>query len=304
MNFENAVWTDHPQNPLINPIKPDWMVADPSVLTPDKTPDGKWHLFANAIIQGIQHFVSDDGVSWERVAKKLFIGIRPYVFLENGVYHLFYEKPASIRRSVIAIRKSTDLVNWSEAAVVSAPELKWERRGPMATNGNPCLIKFDGRFRLYYSASWVFLRDCLFFEPLYIGVAESDCIEGPYIKRPEPLIGPSPDPYFRNMGAGSMKIIPPTGENHGWYAFNNGIYRDKDGHSRSEIRLLKSSDGYDWKLCEGEPLIKPENSGWKRALVYAMHVVEFNGEWRMYYNARDGWFIGKERIGMAVADFG
>jgi len=299
MQFEKAIWQDHPQNPLVEPIKPDWMVADPSVLTPDKTPDGKWHMFANAIIQGIQHFVSDDGISWQRVAKKLFIGIRPYVFLENGIYYLFYEKPVTLRSSAIALRKSEDLVHWSEACVVCSPELKWESKWPLSTNGNPCLVKYQNKYRLYYSASWVFLRDCLFIEPLYISVAESDHIEGPYLKRKDPLIGAQNKPYFRNMGAGSMKVIPPENSGSPWYAFNNGIYRDTQGHSRSEIHLLKSNDGYDWQLIEGGPLLKPE-TGWKRALVYAMHVVEYNGEWRMYYNARSGWFIGKERIGCAI----
>lgn len=298
MDFQTLRWIDHPDNPLIGPSAPDWMIADPSVLTPDLTPDGRWHLFANAIIQGIQHFVSDDGIRWTRVAKKLFIGIRPYIVREDDTYYLFYEKPAGLRGSVIAVRQSRDLLGWSDPRVVSSPEFPWEGKR-LRTNGNPCLVRHEGRWRLYFSAGWVFLHDCLFIEPRYIGVAESDHILGPYIKRPEPLIGPSPDPFFRNLGAGSIKVLPPTGSTP-WVGFNNGIYRDEDGHSRSEIHLLHSDDGYDWRLVSESPLLAPTNLGWKRALVYAMHVVEYEGQWRMYYNARDGWFIGKERIGLAI----
>ncbi len=301
MSFETMRWIDHSDNPLIEPVRPDWMIADPCVLTPEQTPDGQWHLFANAIIQGLQHYVSDDGLRWERIGKKLFTGIRPYVFRENGEYFLFYEKPALPLGSVIAMSRSTDLTNWSDPVAVCRPEFPWEGR-VLRTNGNPCLVKHEGRYRLYFAASWVFLPDCLFIEPRYIGVAEAERIEGPYVKRPEPLLGPSEDPAFRNMGAGSMKVIPPAPGSDLWYAFNNGIFKDAEGHSRSEIYLLKSTDGYDWELALPDPLIKPEPQGWKRALVYAMHVIEYQGQWRMYYNARSGWFIGKERIGLALGE--
>jgi len=197
MTFENMTWTDYPDNPLIGPIFPDWMIADPSVLTPDQTPDGRWHLFANAIIQGIQHYVSDDGIAWQRAAKRLFTGIRPYVVQENGLYYLFYEKPASLRRSVVACRTSPDLMQWSEAKTMISPSYPWEGKR-LVTNGNPCLVKHDGKYRLYFSAGWVFLKDCLFIEPSHIGVAEADRIEGPYIKREEPLIGPEADPYWQH----------------------------------------------------------------------------------------------------------
>lgn len=297
--MENFIWTDCPQNPLVEPVFPDWMIADPCVLTPSQTPDGKWHMFANAIIKGVRHLVSDDGVKWKMLDDKLFIGIRPYVFLENGTYHLFYEKPASPKKSVIARRTSSDLKSWSEAVTALSPQYDWEGTF-FRTNGNPCLIKHEGVYRLYYSASWIFLKDCLFFEPKYIGVAESDKIEGPYVKRDKPLISPSKDVYWRNFGAGSMKVIPPASQGEPWRAFNNGIYIDEKGRSRSEIHLLNSDDGYDWKIADDAPISAPTNEGWKRALVYAMHVVNYDGEWRMYYNSRDGWFIGKERIGMAV----
>ncbi len=298
MSLKNLRWEDHPDNPLIGPEFPDWMIADPSVLTPDQTPDGRWHLFANAILRGIRHFVSDDGIHWNAVGKGLFTGIRPFVVRREGRYYLFYEKPASIRRSVIALRHSEDLLHWSPARTVLSPSLDWEGKG-LVTNGNPCLIEHEGRFRLYFSAGWVFLPDCLFIEPLYIGVAEAEHIEGPYKKRHEPLIGPSDDPVWRrNMGAGSIKVLPPK-PGALWQAFTNSIFRDEQGHSRSEIRLLRSTDGYHWEVASKEPMLRYEDSGWKRALVYAMHGVHYEGEWRMYYNARDGWFIGKERIGLA-----
>lgn len=300
MDFTRFTWPDHPKNPLILPRFPDWMIADPTVLPPSQTPDGRWHLFANAIIKGIQHFVSDDGVEWERIGTGLFLGIRPYVVLENGLYHLFYEMADFPRGSVIARRTSADLTHFSGPEIVARPEFEWEGKR-LRTNGNPCLVRHGGRYALYFSAGWVFLKDCLFLEPRHIGVAWADRIEGPYVKHPTPLISPAPEPRFRNLGAGSMKVLPPDAPGAPWWAFNNGIFLDEQGRSRSEIHLLTSRDGLGWELASASPLLTFGDAGWKRALVYAMHVVEHDGEWRMYYNARDGWFIGKERIGLATA---
>lgn len=302
MTLDSLRFVDHAANPLIEPAFPDWLIADPCVFLPENTPDGVWHLFANAILQGIQHFTSTDGVKWERVGKKVFGGIRPYVYKEGDTYHIFYESALGWHGSGIYRRRSTDLFTWSEPDLVLAPQYDWEG-GFVRTNGNPCLVRHEGRYRLYFSAGVIFLRDCLFFEPKYIGVAESESLDGVFEKRAEPLIRPAPEPFFRNFGAGSMKVITPEEAGDGsWWAFNNGIYHDAEGRSRSEIRLLKSHDGYDWRLVSEAPLLAPTDEGWKRALVYAMHAVKVGQQWWMYYNARDGWFIGKERIGLAIAD--
>jgi len=304
MNIKSSVlletlrWEDHPANPIIEPPSPEWMIADPTLLTPDDSPDQLWHMFANSLL-GIHHYISSDGIKWTKQGKRLFGGLRPYVYKEHDHYFILYEKAISPRRTVIAMRKSEDLIHWSDPTILIGPYLYWEGKG-LCTNGNPCLIFYEGLFRLYYSAGWVFLRDCLFIEPKYIGVAVSESIFGPYYKRFTPLIGPSKDPYFRNLGAGAIKIIPPKG-NGKWYGLNNGIYRDEKGKSRSAIFLLNSENGYQWNIALKNPILAPSDTGWKRALVYALDIVEYNNELRIYYNARDGWFKGRERIGVAFA---
>lgn len=40
-------------------------------------------------------------------------------------------------------------------------------------------------------------------------------------------------------------------------------------------------------------------AGWKRAFVYAFATARVGPELRVYYNARDGWAQGVERIGMS-----
>ena len=159
-------------------------------------------------------------------------------------------------------------------------------------------MKREGKYWLYYSAGTVFLPDALYFEPTYIGLARSDNLLGPYQKETEPLISPAADDPYRNMGAGSMKVLEREW-NGRLIGFNNGIYRDAEGNSRSAIMIISSLDGISWSnLCPG-PIISPE-PGWKQAFVYAFDVRRVGQELWLYYNARDGWFKGRERLGLAV----
>ncbi len=291
-------WVDHPANPLIEPPGWwEWLIADPTVVIPEESPDRSFHLFAHSL-RGIHHYLSDDGILWRRIAGPLFAGLRPFIHREGNLYYLFYEVFSPIRGSYIAARTSSDLTAWSDEKLILSPLFQWEK-SIISTNSNPCVVRQQGGYRLYYSAALVWLKDCYFPEPKYIAVAESDGILGPYRKMPEPIIEPSKDCGWRNLGAGAIKVLPRE-ENGPWIGFNNGISTDDEGRSRSEIRILESSDGLSWTDCLGQAILKPEGNGWKKALVYAMDVRRRGNEWLLYYNARDGWFRGKERIGLAV----
>lgn len=298
-DLAKARWIDHPDNPLIEPPRTSWMIADPTVLHPGRTPDGKWHMYANSV-GFIHHYVSDDGLKWEGRGGRLFQGIRPYLYEADGVYYLFYERFLRPWRTGMALRRSADLSTWDEPRMLLVAGGRWDGR-VIRFLGNPCLVRLDKGYRLYFSSSWIFLRDCLFFEPRYIGCATAPSIEGPYSRHPEPLLAPEPKHPHRNFGAGSIKVFPDDAE--GWWAFNNGIYHDPAGRSRSAIMLMRSRDGLHFEQVAREPILSPE-PGWKRALVYAFDPVVRDGEIRLYYNARDGWFRGRERIGLATAEWG
>ena len=286
------LWTDHPANPLIEPPRPEWLLGDPTVLPPDLSPDGRWHLFANTL-RGIHHYGSDDGLAWAVLQRRLFPGMR--AFLVRGErYALVCERVVAPWRSYVALRRSDDLFHWSDETLLVEPSLPWEGRF-FRNCSCPCLARIDGGWRLYYSAGMVFLRDCGFPEPKYIGVAESERIEGPYIKRPEPIIAPSAADPWRNLGAGSLKVYR---EGDRWIGYNNGIYKDEHG-THSAIRLLTSPDGFGWTPAHDRPIVAPA-PGWKHSHVYAMDVVERGDERWLYYNARDGWAVGSERIGLAI----
>lgn len=296
-----CTWQDHPANPLIHPPAGEELLGDPTVVLPADAPDARWHLFANSLA-GIHHHASDDGITWERVALGVVGGstMRPHVYLEDGLFHLLYERFSGFGESVIERRTSVDLEVWSEAVVVLEPELEWETE-PQSTVGNPYLAKRDGQYSLYYSASGAELPDTGFPEPLWIGLARADAIEGPWVKEPEPILGPSDDDIWRNHGAGSIKLLDETFD-EALIALNNGVYVSADGVTGSAIRVLSSTDGVSWHDVCGEPVLRPSlQDDWKQAFVYGFDTVRTEqGELRAYYNARDGWVPGSERIGMAT----
>ena len=291
-------WRDHPGNPLIEPPRPEFLLGDPSVVLPGDSPDGRWHLFANTLL-GLQHFTSQDGIAWER-HRKVGSGFRPYVLKDGGSFFLFYEHFSVPQvRSQIDVRKSDDLWNWGEPRRVLAPTLRWEGGVASRNVGNPCVIKVAGGYRLYYSAGVVFLSDLGFCEPKHIGVAHSEGIAGPYEKQPEPLISPSAGDRYRSRGAGAIKVIYDE-DRRMYFGFNNGIYEDEAGRTRSAIMLMSSKDGLDWEQVYPDPVLGPSGEGWKKALVYQLDVKRVGDEMWMYYNARSGWRFGKERIGLAT----
>jgi len=296
------VWTEHPGNPILSPRFPGLMIADPTVLMPEETPDGRWHLFANSMPPRLHHFASEDGIRWCELGTLCPGAMRPFVRRVEGEYVLLYEQvrwPAPLR-SRILLRRSTDLGRWGPAAEMVRPSLPWHGRFHR-TCGNPCLVPWCGEWLLFYSAGVVFLPDCGFFEPRHVGLARSASPLGPWRCDPEPVLSPDPGDPLRNLGAGAIKVIPDVEAGVLW-GFNNGIHRDAHGRSRSSVLLLSSRDGMRWRAEGSQPVLAPGGEGWKKALVYALdaRVLADAHTVRIYFNARDGWFFGRERIGLAV----
>lgn len=295
-DLRSASWQEHPDNPLVEPPRPEWMIADPTVLTPAASPDGRWHMFANSV-GFIRHLTSSDGIEWEERHGRLWQGIRPYIYVEEGTYYLYYERFRRPWQSGVVVRTSSDLEGWSDPTVLLAAAPGTHDGHLLSYLGNPCLVKHADTYRLYVSHGWVFLRDCLYFEPRYVSMAEGPTPTGPFVRRAVPLLGTESRHPYRNLGAGSVKLL--SREGGGYWVFHNGIYRDAEGRSRSAIHLLESRDGLHFHEVHDGPIVAPDE-GWKRAFVYAFDPVWYDGELRLYFNARDGWFRGAERIGLAI----
>jgi hypothetical protein len=308
--FISLRWSVEPEGPLLRPPFPSPVLADPTFRAPNESPDGRWHLFAHSIF-GIHHATSTDGLDWSRPALVIRGAMRPFLYEEAGTFHLFYERILPLRlltpwlplpwRSWIERRTSRDLGSWGPPAEVLTATEPWHRRasGGMAV-GNPCLVRCDGRYSLYFSSSLVRLPDCGFDEPLHIGVAFADDPAGPYRLHPQPILSPSADDPRCNLGAGSIKVIRLA---DGFVGLQNGIYRDAaTGRSGSAISVLKSADGIEWEYAHREPILAPTD-GWRRSFVYACDArPRPDGTWLLYFNARDDWHWtrGREAIGRAV----
>ena len=291
-------WIDHSENPLISPPFNTQVVGEPTIIMPEISPDGKWHLYTVSGDAYINHMNSTDGIHWQ-LLDRFKPGWNPFVVKEGNTFYMFHHGGWFIKGEwIIVCRSSKDLKIWTEDKIVLRPTLDWEKEGGRSVVRNACIVKLpDKTYRLYYAAGYGFLNDCGYEEPLYNGVAFAKNITGPYKKHPDPIIGPNPDDPYRNIGAGGLKVYYEYNEKI-FLGFNNGIYRDKEGHSRSAIHILLSEDGINWYNFPYNPIIQPER-GWKEALVYQLDIRRVGDEIWLWYNARDGWKEGIERIGLS-----
>lgn len=286
-DFKKIKWKLYPQNPILKSPCFTPLIADPSLILNTESPDGKFHLFCHTLF-GIHRYESNNGFKWNS-GKLLFRhGMRPFVYKENNIFYLLYERYTPFQivfswfsswkwNSHIEIRTSKDLKTWSFPKKILEPSLNWHVHTSYGKSiGNPCLVKIENnKYRLYYSASLSLIPDCGFYEPTYIGAAESDEIFGPYTSLKNPLI--FPDNPNRNLAAGSIKVLKTE---NGFVGFENCIYQNSDGRSGSSIYLLNSTDGIKWDFLSKEPILSP-STGWMKSHIYAMdvkfHPIEKNG---------------------------
>ncbi len=315
-DFSRIEWELASERPLIDPPFPSPLIADPTFLFPQHSPDRAWHLYAHSLM-GIHHFISHDGYHWQRQGVVVPNGMRPYLYQDDNGYYLLYEKvhhgrfpwqwlPGRRWQSSIEMIHSTDLQQWSQPRELLSPQLAWHSDARYGSSvSNPCLLKVDGEYRLYYSAGLEFIPDCGFCEPRYIGVSRANGIEGPYEPLGEPVLQPDKGHPWCNLAAGAMKVLKAK---DGWIAFQNGIYWNAgQEHSGSAIFLLSSRDGISWHSLRPEPILQP-SKGWQKSHIYALdvHRNSADGRFYLYFNARSNWHWtrGKERIGLLIGGMG
>ncbi len=301
MDLKKLSWRDHPKNPLIKPPFPEWIIADPSVLSPEVSPDGKWHLFAHGIL-GIYHYHSYDGFRWKLAQSRIrYFAVRPFIFAEKKKFYLFYEKLISpfsfpFYNSRLEVIESRDLIHWSAPRVVLSPSLPWHKTKNLTGNlGNPSIVKTKKGYRLYFSAGLVKPPDSHFCEPAHQGIAVARNITGPYTISEKPLT--KKHPRARRYGS-ATRVFTRHGLFWGLQTLINLNHRGKQ--STASLHLSFSTDGLSW--ARGKLIIAP-GEHWKRTHVYVGSLLKkFNGKFRIYYNARNGsGLFRRESIGLAVS---
>lgn len=308
----NADFGISKSSPVLKPFGGAFVVADPSLLTPDVAHDGKWHMFLHTTF-GVYHFTSDDGIDFRKVKKVLNRAMRPNINFIDGRYYLFYERTRPLImnglnvinavkwKSEIYVTESTDLISWTKSKPALTNAMGFEKSERGSAISNPFLLRENGINRLYYSCGMTFIDDCGFCEPTYIGYAESNDIGSGYVSAEKPIISPDKNNPYLNLCSGCIKVYKLR---DGYIGIQNGLY-EKDGQSHSAIILLTSADGlsFDFNKILVEPAVV-DGKDWMKQFVYASHLVKHGNTLRLYFNARDtsNMLKGRECIGFAEAE--
>lgn len=310
----NIFWKLYQDDPILKPSFPSPILADPSFLFPDHTIDHKWHLFAHNIF-GVLHYTSENGIDWSKPKYVAKNGMRPFIYQEGFKYFLYFERykpfhllmswfPFRKWSSQIVVMESSDLKTWTNPRTVLLPSKDFHSDPKLGESvSNPCIVKMpDNKYRLYYSSSLVYVKDCGFCEPKFISVAEADTPAGPFRLFTQPIFSPDVNDSFSNLGAGSIKVIRWRDR---FFGFQNGIFwNETRQQSGSAILFLQSEDGIHFDRINDGPILGPTGRGWKATHVYACDVRYSEEEkvFIMYFNARNAahWTKGKESIGLFV----
>jgi hypothetical protein len=144
-------WTRHPRNPLLKDV---WV--EDMMIVKDQ---GKYYMFAEGRNDLAHALVSENGIDWEPLGK-LDIRLKngqpiadgpfgtPTVWLENGLWHLFYER----NDAGIWLAKSKDRKVWKnvqDEPVLSPGPADYDK-DLIALNQ---IIKYKGRYYAFYHGS-------------------------------------------------------------------------------------------------------------------------------------------------------
>lgn len=307
----NADFKLYEGNPVIrNPLN-SFVVADPSVLTPDESHDGKWHLFCHTFF-GVYRYESDDGISFKNCGRIVKRAMRPDINRVDGRYYLFYERTNPVILNALSIvgfkwkseiycTESDDFTNWTEPYLVIGKTRYYEADENGQAISNPFLLKTEDAYRLYYSCGQTFIKDCGFCEPTHISFAESKAVSSGYVSREEPIISPDKSKKYLNLCSGCLKVYELS---DCYIGFQNGIF-EENGKSHSAIMLLKSDDGVNFEFVKH--FLMPQvcnGSNWMAQYVYACCFTYYKGKLRLYFNARNvsNNLTGRESIGIYEAE--
>ena len=305
--FNNLEFKLYGKNPIIkNPLS-SFVIADPSVLTPENSHDNKFHLFCHTFF-GVYMYDSNDGIIFKRKLKITNRAMRPNINYIDGTYYLFFERTKPVIcnllsliglkwKSEIYCSVSTDLKNWDKPYPVITKSRDYHEDNRGISISNPFLLKLNDNYRLYYSCGLTFIDDCGFCEPTHISFAESKSIDKDYISLEKPIISPDENSKYLNLCSGCLKVYKLK---DCYIGLQNGIFNN-DNKSHSAIMLLKSDDGINFQFVK--PFLIPQKcaeSNWMAQYVYACCLTKYENKFRLYFNARNvsNNLLGRESIGV------
>jgi len=319
---------DFIHNPILQPHGfGEWLLGDPTVIIVNDT----IHLWANTVFHGILHYIAtvEQPTQFKQIKTTISYpgAVRSYAYhnKENNSVYLFYEQYTLLslfRNSKIRMieTKLDGHWNWSRPIDILKPTLDWEKIGTKRV-GNPYVFfdTYSNKWKMFYSASSIHLKDSNINEPLYIGMAEADSLQGNWTRvsqTPIPIYD-TPNNIITNtnnisiLGIGSLKLFDNI-DNHTTTRLEglcNRITKNTDTNTTgSTISSVYSDDGgLSWTIKKSS-LIAPELnvSSWKHAYVYGFDTILLPPyKWMfIYYNARNGWKNAIETVGVSRMRYG
>lgn len=234
---------------------------------------------------------SDDGINWTHPEITLPPNLdsgweddinRNCVIKDGDVYKMWYTGQAN-GKSAMGYAESDDGIHFERKTPkpIIFPEHSWENLSVM----NPCVLKEDGKYRMWYAAGETY-------EPNVIAYAESsDGIK--WVKREEPIYKCDETKEYEKDRVGGCQVIKTE---EGYLMFYIGY---SDIHS-AKICLARSEDGItNWERSKLNPIVAPTEDGWDAHSCYKPTVVfdEKTDEWKLWYNGRK-W--DDENIGLVL----
>jgi len=309
--FNNLEFKLYGKNPIIKNPMSSFVIADPSVLTPDISQDEKFHLFCHTFF-GVYMYSSDDGINFKKIKKITNRAMRPNINYIDGTYYLFYERTKPVIcnllslfgfkwKSEIYCTESIDLKSWTKPYPVIKKSRDYQEDDRGLAISNPFLLKVNDEYRLYYSCGLTFIDDCGFCEPTHISFAESKTVNKDYVSLEKPIISPDKNSEYLNLCSGCLKVYKLK---DCYIGLQNGLF-EKNGKSHSAIMLLKSEDGVNFDFVK--PFLVPQkcdNNNWMAQYVYACCLTKDKNKLRLYFNARNvsNNLFGRESIGIFEAE--
>lgn len=300
---QSCSWFPFSDQPVLSRPVYSPKLCDPFIVMPEQSGDRRWHLFIHSWL-GIHHYISTSGIAWQYKGLVVFRGHSPFIYREDGVFYLLYEKH-DLSSSVIEIRKSSDLEKWSKPVTLFNAEdvpcagdyLKHKRLS------RPQLFKINSTYRLYFGASHIVLPQTKQKVSRYFTFAQSDSLDGSFelYKSDRPLLESYADDKWTNMGCGSVRIIYC---NDTYYAFQCGVYWDvNECKTHSAMLLLESCDGVKFTRAKEDPILVPAKEGWTEGYIMSCDVHYKYDEkcWYCYFCANNGKrFLSEESIGLMI----
>jgi len=206
----------------------------------------------------------------------------PEIFIEDGVYRMWYGAQARDGHDRIHLAESADGVSWEPKGVVLD-------HGSANHVNDPSVVKVGDTFFLYYTRAPVDVRD---------EIALATSTDGVTWQEEGTVLGPGADGAWDSLLVGRPSVLHENGRFRMWYDGRRDlpIGAPADGVPKSDrsvraVGYAESGDGLTWTRPQTEPVFGEDAGG--------VHVVRVGATLVMTSESREGTRLATSPDGLA-----